>query len=224
MIVALSLAIPIGGLLTVVLVTLLAAGAADRRAARRRAESAATRVLGDDADHAPRTPRTLVALVALATLFGALASGYLIAARSDDAAQDDQAKASANLLRCQSTVATGWRKGIAVLLIGYTAGGDSDATELPDELRVTAAELDLPPTLDGIRAEGRARIIAALADDARLADVTDRICPYVPGDPARTPDQPVRSATTALEDELAADASTTTTAPPSPTTTNPEGN
>jgi hypothetical protein len=184
----------------------------DRRATRQRARAATDELLGGATPEA-HTPRALTAAVIAAALFGAIASGYAMAGRNDTAEANRAGAASANLARCQDAVATGWRRGIAVLIVGYaTEPGAPD--ELPAELADIATELDLPNPLAGIREEGRRRIIAALADDARLADVTDRICPYTPGDPDATPDEPIRSATEALEDELAAEVEATTTTAP----------
>lgn len=207
--------LPVGVLVALVLLVVLVAGASDRRASRRRAESAAAAILGDDDQPAQRLPRTLIALVAVSALLGAIATGYAFAGRADQGDSNRADQAQTNLSRCQSTVATGWRKGIAVLLIGYTAGdeGDDEPVDLPPEMATVAEDLNLPDTLPEIRQEGRLRIMAALVDDARISDTSDRICPYVPGDPEATPDEPVRSATAALEQQLAQqrDATTTTT-------------
>lgn len=186
-------------LLALALAAVLAVGgtaaASDRRERRRRARAATDELLGQHhGDVVARAPRLLTALVAVAALAGAIGVGFAVADRSDQAAADRSDQAAANVGRCTTQVSTAWRRAIAVLLVGYTGEDDLEALELD------AAELDLPSDPAAIRAEGRARLAAALADDARLDPDDPRpICPFVVGDPDRTPADPVDSATAELD-------------------------
>lgn len=146
--------------------------------------------------HAMKIPWPLRAALAILIIFGAVGTGLQIANASDQSNRDRSSSASANLSRCQSVVNANWRKAVAVLLVGYTTDG-------PVIDPATSVRLHLPRDVERVKAIGRLRITAALEDDARIDDESDRICPFVPSDPGRTPDAPVRSATAALERRLA---------------------
>lgn len=197
------------GLAVVLLLVYVLAEWTGRRAQRRRAASPVNELLGDTpadaraAEHYGPVPRGLIVLTAGAAVAGLLAAAYGAANADDSQARDRSDQAQANRQTCLSTVNTGWRKAVGVTLVGAQVDTDEViAGQLPTDVRILTDRIDLPTTLEGIRAEGRRRTIAALLDDARIGSTVDEICPFTPGDPARTPAKPVRSATAQLEREL----------------------
>lgn len=140
-------------------------------------------------------PTSLRLIVAAGALAAAIAAGASLGTHNDQTNRNRSDAALANLQRCNTVVNANWRRAIDVFLLGYSVTS-------PHELAAISSELGLPDDPGAVKAEGRARIAASLADDARLDALERRLCPFAPGDPTRTPDTPVESATARLNAEL----------------------
>lgn len=163
-----------------------------------------------------RTSTGLTAAIAMAAIGAAIAAGAGLGITNSQSTSNRSSAALANLNRCNTIVGANWRRAVDVFLLGYSVTS-------PSELRTISAELGLPDDPGAVKAEGRARIVASLADDARLDAIEHRLCPFVPGDPSKTPDTPVGSATAGLNADLEhrtrADHGTPATLPHAPDTT-----
>lgn len=209
-----------GGVLVaaVVLVQLL-----DRLAARRRRRAGHPPIELHTPDGAaaqgirPANSGGVMILVTVAAVAATLAAvlGFVDQDATGDRNRSDDA--TVNRSTCLSTANADWRAAVGVLLIGYVAGeGQSTAfVEALEDAGGGAEEeiLDGADTTEEIRDRGVELLLGAIVNDARIGSETDPLCPFVAGDPSKTPSEPDRTDVD-VEPGAEPEISTTTTSPP----------
>lgn len=189
----------------------------ERKMARRRL-NAPSRDAGTSAEAQGIRPANSGPMMVLLTIAaGCAAAAAVVGFVGQDAAEERNASddATVNRSTCLSTANADWRASVGVLLVGYVAGeGQADA--FVDALIETGVEeqvLDGARTTEEIRNRGVELLASAVVNDSRIGSESDPLCPFVAGNPDRTPPVPDRT-----EVDVDGDASpeiSTTSTPPS---------
>lgn len=145
----------------------------------------------------PANSGPMMVLLTIAAGCAAAAAVVGFVGRSDAAERNASDDATVNRSTCLSTAAADWRAAIDVLLIGYTAE-NAETSALVRALEDAGAEgvLDGAESPEEFQSRGVELVAQSLVNDARIGDESDPLCPFVAGDPSRTPTVPDRTQVT----------------------------
>lgn len=169
----------------------------DNRLARRRGSVPTTPSSADAQGIRPANSGPMMVLLTIAAGCAAAAAVVGFVGRSDTQERNASDDATVNRSTCLSTANADWRASVGVLLMGYVAG-EGQASAFVAAIvdagpQVEEAILDGARDTQQIRDRGVELLASSVVNDARIGSETDPLCPFVAGDPSRTPAEPDRT-------------------------------